>query len=350
VSDPADPADLAAHAADLAATALRTVQAEYPYDLRVVYRGPDAAPRRPADRHPAFAGSYDWHSAVEMHWVLVRLLRTHPDAVDRAAVRAVLDAHLRPEAIAAETAHFAAHPWEQRPYGWGWALTLHEEAAAWAGDGGSDGEPEAARWAAALQPLADLFLDALTAWLPGARYPVRHGTHPNSAFGLVRALPSARRRAAAGDDRVLRAVEDAALRWFGDDADAPVRWEPSGADFLSPVLTEAVLVADLLPPERFLPWLGRLLPGLADAPPVEPAVTGDDSDGQAAHLHGLNLSRGWAMRRLAAALPEGDPRGPVLRESARRHAEPELASVSGSDHMVEHWLAAYALLYLDPAY
>jgi hypothetical protein len=337
-------AGLAEHAADLAATALRTVGAEYPYDLRVLYRGPGAAPERPSDRHPAFAGSYDWHSCVEMHWVLLRLLRTHPSAVDGDAVRAVLDAHLDAEPLAAETAHFAAHPWEQRPYGWGWALTLHEEAASWA----QEGDDDAARWAAALQPLADLFLDALDRWLPGARYPVRHGVHPNSAFGLVRALPSARRR---GDtSAVVGAIEDAAVRWFGDDAEAPVAWEPSGADFLSPVLCEAVLMADVLPRERFLPWLDRLLPGLAGGPPFRPAVTGDDSDGQAAHLHGLNLSRAWAMRRLAAALPDGDPRAAVLLASAHEHAGPELAEVSGSDYMVEHWLAAYALLWLDPAY
>jgi hypothetical protein len=237
-----------------------------------------------------------------------------------------------------ERAYYAGSPGAQRPYGWGWALTLHEEAASW--DGG-------ARWAAALRPLADHFLAALAGWLPRAPYPVRHGNHPNSAFGLVRSLPSARRRAADGDDGVLRAIEAAARLWFMDDVDAPVRWEPSGADFLSPVLTEAVLMAEVLPAERFGDWLRAYLPGLAAEPLFEPAVVADSSDGQTAHLHGLNLSRAWAMRRLAVALPDGDPRTGVLRESARRHAEPELAQVSGSDYVVEHWLAAYALLYLD---
>ncbi|MGY1809742.1 DUF2891 domain-containing protein [Blastococcus sp. SYSU D00669] len=326
---------LRAVAGELAATALRTVRAEYPYDLRVLYTAPGAAPERPRDRHPAFYGSYDWHSAVEMHWVLLRLLRRFPDEVDTGAVRAVLDEHLTPGALATETAHHRANPGAQRPYGWGWALTLHEEAAAW---------PGAAPWTAALQPLADHFLDALAAWLPRAPYPVRHGVHPNSAFGLVRSLPSARRRAADGDDRALSAVEDAARRWFTDDADAPVRWEPSGADFLSPVLTEAVLMAEVLPADEFGPWLARYLPGLADRPLFEPAVVADSSDGQTAHLHGLNLSRAWALRRLAAHAPAARE---LLLDTARRHAEPELAEVSGSDYVVEHWLAAYALLYLD---
>jgi hypothetical protein len=334
-------AQLRARAGELAATALRTVRTEYPNDLRVLYRGTGEAPARPRDRHPAFYGSFDWHSAVEMHWVLVRLLRRFPDEVPADAITAVLDEHLTPEAIATERAYYVASPGAQRPYGWGWALTLHEEAASW-----DDG----ARWASALQPLADHFLDAIAAWLPRAPYPVRHGVHPNSAFGLVRALPSARRRAAAGDDGVLRAIEDAAERWFAADVDAPVRWEPSGADFLSPVLTEAVLMADVLPGDRFRPWLSAYLPDLAGGPLFEPAVVADSSDGQTAHLHGLNLSRAWAMRRISQALPAGDPRAAALLDGARRHAAPELDEVSGSDYMVEHWLAAYALLHLDEEY
>ncbi|NYJ08895.1 hypothetical protein GGQ55_005173 [Geodermatophilus daqingensis] len=168
--------------------------------------------------------------------------------------------------------------------------------------------------------------------------------HPNSAFGLVRSLASARRRAEDGDGRVLRAIEDAAGRWFLADMDAPVRWEPSGADFLSPVLTEAVLMAEVLPGEEFAGWLGRYLPGLGDRRLFEPAVVADSSDGQTAHLHGLNLSRAWALRRLAAHVPAARD---LLLDTARRHAEPELSEVSGSHYMVEHWLAAYALLYLD---
>ena len=81
-----------------------------------------------------------------------------------------------------------------------------------------------------------------------------------------------------------------------------------------------------------------------------PAFVTDPTDGQGAHLHGLNLSRAWAMKRLAAALPDGDARIPLLLDSAQQHAEPELSEVSGSDYMVEHWLAAFALLYLDPSY
>nr|WP_246325134.1 DUF2891 family protein [Petropleomorpha daqingensis] len=105
-------------AADLAATALRTVRAAYPYDLRVLYEAPGAAPATPRDRHPAFYGSFDWHSAVEMHWVLLRLLRRFPSEVDAEAIRDVLDEHLTPAAIETEVAYYAVNPGAQRPYGW----------------------------------------------------------------------------------------------------------------------------------------------------------------------------------------------------------------------------------------
>jgi hypothetical protein len=155
------------------------------------------------------------------------------------------------------------------------------------------------------------------------------------------ALPAARR---AGLAPVLA---DAALHWFADDTDAPVRWEPSGSDFLSPALVEAVLMTAVLPADRVEPWLSAFLPGFAGGAPFAPAVVSDPTDGQTAHLHGLNLSRAWCLRRLAAALPADDPRVPVLTASAAEHAAAALPHVSASDYMVEHWLAAYALLYLD---
>ena len=325
---------LLAAAPELAATALRTVREEFPNGMYVHYRGPGDAPDRPRDRHPAFYGSYDWHSAVEMHWVLLRLLRLAPDAVPAAEIRSVFDEHWTPEAIAAEVAYFAGAPGAERPYGWAWALTLVEEAASWAADGGDD---DVRRWAAVLQPLAEHFLAAYRRWLPQATYPVRTGLHPSSAFGLLMALPAARRAGLAG------ALTEAAVRWFGDDTDAPVRWEPSGSDFLSPSLVEAVLMTTVLPDPG--PWLSRFLPGLGAGPLFASAVVSDAADGQTAHLHGLNLSRAWCLRRLAAAVPDARD---VLLTAAAEHAAAAMPHVSGSDYMVEHWLAAYAVLYLDP--
>ncbi|WP_328608907.1 DUF2891 domain-containing protein [Amycolatopsis sp. NBC_00345] len=101
--------------------------------------------------------------------------------------------------------------------------------------------------------------------------------------------------------------------------------------------------------EEFRTWFSHFLPGLANAQPATlftPATVSDDSDGQLAHLRGLNLSRAWCWLRLADHLPADDPRAPLMREAAEKHAEPELDHVTGGDYMVEHWLACYAVLYL----
>jgi hypothetical protein len=328
-------------AAGYATTIVEAVRREYPNDLRHLMTGPDDRPT-PREIHPAFYGCFDWHSCVEMHWALVRLLRLTPDALPAEAVRAVLDEHLTAEALATEAAYFADHPGFKRPYGWGWALTLAHELSTW-------DDPAAPRWAANIGPLADIIAALFVAWLSHATYPNREGTHVNSAFGLTRAMASARARADNGDPALLDAIDRAARRWFGADTDYPASWEPNGADFLSPALSEAELMSEVLAPADFAEWFDRFLPGLAagrGARLCQPCVVSDPTDGQIAHLHGLNLYRAYAWQRLAAALPDGDPRAPAMRETARRHADASLPHVRGSDYVLEHWLACYAVLLL----
>ncbi|HEY2062278.1 MAG TPA: DUF2891 domain-containing protein [Amycolatopsis sp.] len=337
-------ARLLSRAGEFSAVALRTVQQEFPNDIRSTMRFPGDFPNRPTDLHPAFYGCLDWHSCVQMHWLLIRLLRTVPAAIPADDIRAVLRRHLTASALATEAETFRTRPPRTRPYGWGWALTLHHEIMTW-------DDPDAHQWSANLAPLSAAVSEAFLRWLPKQTYPVRSGVHDNSAFGLSRALPYARTLAGADSDNsaLLSAIENAAHRWFSTDSNYPAAWEPSGADFLSPALTEAELQAGLLAPQEFPRWFARFLPDLATARPATlftPATASDDTDGQLAHLRGLNLSRAWCWLRLAAQLPPDDPRASLMRSAAERHAEPELAHVSGGDYMVEHWLACYAVLYL----
>jgi hypothetical protein len=330
------------HAAGLAEVAVKNIRTEFPSYMASLIRQPGELPQRPRDAYPAFYGSFDWHSCVEMHWLLVRLLRTVPGSVPAAEIRAALDENLTERNLAAEAATFRGGRRPARPYGWGWALALAGELAVW-------GDADARRWAAYLEPLAEAIVEAFLTWLPRSTYPSRRGEHSNTAFGLRLSLDFARRSAAAGEPALLAAVADAAERWYARDTDYPGAWEPSAADFLSPALVEAEFVAALWPRERALPWLAAFLPGIGAGKPASlftPAFVSDDSDGQIAHLHGLNLSRAWCWRRLAELLPADDPRVPVMTDAAARHAEPELAHTGGSDYMVEHWLAAYAVLYL----
>ena len=233
---------LRAAAPAYAQVALDTIGREFPGDAWHTWRTAGDAPPRPRERTPVFWGSYDWHSSVEMHWVVVRLLRLVPDAFAAADARTALDARFEPAALVREAA-FIADPDNrnrERPYGWGWALALAHELAAW-------DHPDGRRWRVRLEPLVDALEANFTDWLPRATYPVRYGIHGNSAFGLGLALPHAEARATAGDARLRDAIAGAAHRWFDADVDAPGGWEPSGYDFLSPTLAEAELIAGSCP-------------------------------------------------------------------------------------------------------
>ncbi len=330
-------------AAEFAEVTLTNIRREFPNDIRVQMRRPGDFPHRPKDIRPAFYGCLDWHSCIEMHWLLVRLLRTVPNESPERDIRAALNEHLTAAALITETATFRTHGGLARPYGWGWTLTLIHELATWE-------DEDAQRWAANAAPFGDAIAEAFVRWLPKATYPIRSGVHQNGAFGLSRSLPYAHWRAEQGDPALLDALTEAAHRWFGADEGYPAEWEPDGADFLSPALCEAELMANLLPAGEFGPWLDRFLPGIADGKPTTlftAVVSSDDADGQIAHLHGLNLSRAWCWSRLADALPADDPRVPVMLAATDEHAVRELDHVGGGDYMVEHWLAAYAVLYLS---
>ncbi len=333
--------DLQRIASAYADTILEGIEQEYPHALQHTTLGPDDRPT-PRQVHPAFYGCYDWHSCVEMHWALIRLLRLVPDSLDQDTARSTLATHLTEQALLQEAMYLQAHPRFERPYGWGWALTLANELDEWE-------DTQARAWAAAVRPLADTITDLLLAWLPKATYPNRVGMHGNTAFGLARSLPWARRLASRGDERLLLAISATASRWYGDDRNYPASWEPSGSDFLSPALAEAELMCETLDRASFLAWCGLFLPELAEARPrslFEPAIVSDETDGQIAHLHGLNLHRAFAWQRLSQALPAGDERVPILQQAASTHAMASLPAVIGSDYMVTHWLACYAVLYL----
>ena len=128
--------------------ALANVVREYPGKPDHTLGG-DTDLQPPRTLHPAFYGSYDWHSCVHMHWLLVRVRRLHPALPQRAAIDAILDRHLAPSNVAAECEYLArpeAATFE-RPYGWTWLLKLADELAR------SDDE-RARRWSEALAPLA----------------------------------------------------------------------------------------------------------------------------------------------------------------------------------------------------
>lgn len=322
-------ADLAARFARIA---LGHVEREYPHKADHVMDG-DADAYVPRAVHPIFYGSFDWHSCVHGYWLLARLHRLFPNLAEATAIDALFADSFTPEKVEAERAYLdrpSARGFE-RPYGWAWMLMLAAELIV-------AGSPHAAT----LKPLADAFVARFRDFLPKLHYPVRAGFHSNTAFALVLADRHARVTGDAGFRALLRAR---AWEWFARDRDAQA-WEPSGEDFLSPTLIEALAMQALLPAEDFAPWFAAFLPDLAAGQPAAlfaPAQVSDRSDGKIAHLDGLNLSRAWAMRSLAQGAAA--PARAVLEGGAAAHLQAAIDEVAG-DYMGEHWLASFALLAL----
>jgi hypothetical protein len=329
-----------ARASAFAKLALKGVDKEYPNKPEHVMAGPVDA-KGPKALHPAFYGCYDWHSSVHGHWMLARLLRVVPDLPEAKEIRGVLDEHLTAEALKGEVEYFGRKESKsfERPYGWAWLLKLAEELHGW-------DDPDARRWSANLKPLADLIAARYVEFFPKQTYPIRTGVHPNTAFGLAFAHDYAR---ATGDSSLKSLVEERARFYFGRDSDVPASWEPGGADFFSPSLMEADLMRRVLPAEEFKTWFAGFLPGASKGEPrslFEPATVTDRLDPQLVHLDGLNLSRAWGMKRIAAGLPLGDPARMALESSSTRHAEAGLAHVASGDYAGEHWLASFAVYLL----
>ncbi len=318
------------------ALALNCVQKEFPNKIS---RTTDTAEEigSPKEIFPVFYGCFDWHSAVHGHWMLIRLLRVAPEANWNAEARAKLEENFSPENIAGEIANFARPArgsWE-RPYGVAWFLQLTAELREW-------DDPQGKVWLERLEPLEADIAQSLKDWLPKLAYPIRLGTHNQSAFAFGLMWDWAE---VAGDEEMLRLLKDRSLAFHKNDVNCPLSYEPSGEDFLSPCLMEADLMRRVLSPDDFNKWFSEFLPNIpkdGSSDWLEPGIVKDASDGKLVHLDGVNLSRAWNLYNIAAALPENDKRRAALLASARLHEEVGIAAVSDEHYSGSHWLASFA--------
>ena len=314
-----------------ARTALGHVGQEYPNSIGHVLADPQDA-QTPRAMHPAFFGSFDWHSCVHSWWTLLTLRRLFPEMPEADAIAQLADTTFTVEKLAAELA-YAQRPQSkgfERPYGWAWLMYLHLEA----------NRHEDREWAARLEPLARHFAAGFRDYLPKLTYPITTGTHANTAFALTLADEWSR----AYDPDLAELIADYATANFGE-VEEYRGWDIGGDSFLSPVLSVALLMQRTQPAGAFADWLARVLP--ADgwiATACHPVTVSDPTDGKMAHLDGLNLSRAWALCSIAASLGS-TPRADDLRQLAEAHFQASLHAVDG-DYMGSHWLASFALLAL----
>src|ERR1043166_726860 len=122
----------AAAAERFARLALACVDKEYPNKIsHVLNSDADVAP--PRKLTPAFYGCYDWHSSVHGHWLLVRLVRTFPDASFVKPAREALKKSLTTENLKKEATYVREEGRAsfERPYGLAWLLQLCAELREW---------------------------------------------------------------------------------------------------------------------------------------------------------------------------------------------------------------------------
>jgi Protein of unknown function (DUF2891) len=320
----------AALASHIARVALGHVTKEYPHKLDHVLAS-DADALTPRVLHPIFYGSFDWHSCVHGWWTLLTLRRLFPEIDEASAIANLAEQTFTPPNVGAELSYLdrSLSRGFERPYGWAWLLQLHLEGTR------HDGS-----WGTQLEPLARAFADRLRHYLQILTYPIRVGTHFNTAFALVLSLDWAERF----DPALANQIRERALHWFAADRDCQA-WEPGGDEFLSPALMEALCMARTNA-EEFPAWFAQFLPRVAIREPATlftPAIVSDRSDGKIAHLDGLNLSRAWCWRSIAPLLP-AEARS-IAQAAADEHLAAALPHIAG-DYMGEHWLASFALLAL----
>jgi hypothetical protein len=309
---------------------------EYPHHGAPVVAGPaDLQP--PRALHPTFYGCFDWHSAVHAHWTMARLVRLHPELPSVPAARAILQEHIAAPRLRDEAERFAGGTAFERPYGWAWALRLEAELGL---------DPALRPMQEAMAPLAAALSELTRAYLLRLRWPVRAGTHANTAYALGLMHDSA---ALTDRDAAREALRGHALRLFEADRDWPLAYEPSGEDFLSPGLVEADLMRRALGPGAFAAWLEGFLPRLEDHPP-EPIEDVAIDDGRLGHLAGLNLSRAAALRAIAEHLPDNDRRVGPMTDAAAAHLACGLGQVCSGDYAGEHWLGTFAVYALTRAW
>lgn len=291
----------------------------------------------PKELHPAFYGCFDWHSSVHGHWTLVKLVKSFPELDNRDSILMNIESNISKTNIRNEIKYFEREQEYsfERMYGWAWLLKLQMELDTWDDEKGKN-------LAQNLQPLSDVIIERYIEFLPKLKYPIRVGTHTNSAFGMSFAYDYAKH---SKNDSLMLVIEDTANRLYLRDKKCPVEWEPSGFDFLSPCLAEVELMNKILPRDAFSYWINDFMPDLkSNRFTMQVAEVSDREDGHLVHLDGLNFSRAWVFYHLANSNPNEYGH---LKKEGDKHLSHSLPAIIDGSYEGEHWLASFALYALS---
>ena len=316
--------------------ALHCIHQEFPNVVKHMMNSADDV-KAPNKLYPAFYGCLDWHSSVHGHWLLVRMLNTAQDTVDKDLIIKKLNTSFTTENIQGELASLKRenNASFERPYGLAWFLQLTAELR-------QSSTPEAKIWLDTLLPLEEEIVARVSAWLPKLAYPIRTGEHSQTAFAFGLMLDWAK---ISGNKEFEALLTSRVKEYYQADKQCPLAYEPSGQDFLSPCLAEADLMRRVMAKHEYSQWLSAFFPSLTASTSnwLAPATVTDKTDGKLAHLDGLNISRAWMIEGIISALPDDDARLTVLKKTLKAHREAGLSAVFDDMHyMGSHWLGSFA--------
>ena len=321
-----------AQANKLATLPQKCLQQEYPNKLNQLLADSTEI-QSPRQLHPAFYGCFDWHSSVHGHWSLAFLINNFRDLKNQQAIIELLQQNLSEQNITSEIAYLNKKHENsfERTYGWAWILKLQTELQ-------SSSNNQLRSLATNLEPLSKLVVSRYETFLPKLLYPIRNGTHTNTAFGLSFAWDYA---VYTNNKSFQNILKTNAIRLFAADKNAPILWEPSGTDFLSPTMEEISIMNNVLPKKDFMVWLKKFLPSIFNQKfSWAVAQVSDRTDGHLVHLDGLNFSRAWNFYNLMTKFPKEFAH---LKPLANKHLQHSLPTITDQNYEGEHWLASFAL-------
>jgi len=307
------------------------ISVEYPNKLGNVL-GSENDLKSPKQIRPIFYGCFDWHSSVHGFWSIIKLMKDYPELDVDNKVRKQLNELITKENVEVEMSFFndKNNKSFERTYGWAWLLQLQMELNSW-------NDKDAIQWSKNLQPLTDLIITRYEDYLPKLVYPIRTGTHDNTAFGLSLAIDYAR---AVNNKSFEKIILDNAIRLYQKDENCNLAFEPSGSDFLSPCLEEALIMSKVKNKDDYKFWLKNFLPQLLKKDfNLQPGIVSDRTDGHLVHLDGLNFSRASALYQIEKKLSELKH----LNKIADNHLNYSLNNITNDDYMGSHWLGTFAL-------
>ena len=312
---------------------LENFQKEYPHN-RVSYWESANDIGTPKELNPAFYGYADWHSAVHSHWTMIKLLKLFPALPEGKQIRAILDKTLDTANISGELAFFMKeyNVGFEYPYGQSWLLKLAAELHSW-------NDPQAKDWYNHLLPLTK-FMEAVYYGITyNQPFADRYGHHENTAFGLLNGWDYA---VEMNNDKFKKVISDKTLQFFYKDVNAPVLYEPSVQDFLSPNYLEAAIMSKVSKPVIFIDWLKDFMPGFMN---VEPAKSFEPMKReQNSHLKGYNLTKAYCINTILKQVDKSDPNYKKVKDASHRLVQETLPQLLGGVFDDSHWLGSFILL------